>query len=196
MNRRSLLIIGLLLASGLAFSDDREQDQVEISKAGESALTALYKAQPSARKAVESAAGYAAFSNMSMKIFLAGGGTGKGIAVDNRTKHVTYMRMGEIQAGLGRQEIPAYLGIRERKGVERLHQRGIRAWRASHRGGQSRRSGRRLSGSRRRVAGGLALSAHRHGSGSGADRQGDQVLQGPGFELTVPALMTFALQAV
>jgi len=91
MNRRSLLIIGLLLASGLAFSDDREQDQVEISKAGESALTALYKAQPSARKAVESAAGYAAFSNMSMKIFLAGGGTGKGIAVDNRTKHVTYM---------------------------------------------------------------------------------------------------------
>ena len=101
MNRRSLLIIGLLLASGLAFSDDREQDQVEISKAGESALTALYKAQPSARKAVESAAGYAAFSNMSMKIFLAGGGTGKGIAVNNKTNHVTYMRMAEIQAGLG-----------------------------------------------------------------------------------------------
>src|SRR5262249_18842515 len=115
MNRRSLvLIIGLLLASGLAFGDDKEQDRVEISKAGESALAALYKAQPSARKAVESAAGYAAFSNLSMKIFLAGGGTGKGIAVNNRTKAVTYMRMAEIQAGLGwRQEIPADLGVRE-----------------------------------------------------------------------------------
>ena len=102
MNRRSVvLIIGLLLASGLAFSDDKAQDRIEISKAGESALAALYKAQPSARKAVESAAGYAAFTNMSMKIFLAGGGTGKGIAVNSRTKQVTYMRMAEIQAGLG-----------------------------------------------------------------------------------------------
>ena len=102
MNRRSLvLFIGLLPASGLAFRDDKAQDRVEISKAGESALAALYKAQPSARNAVESAAGYAAFSNMSLKIFLAGGGTGKGIAVNNRTKAVTYMRMAEIQAGLG-----------------------------------------------------------------------------------------------
>jgi lipid-binding SYLF domain-containing protein len=102
MNRRSLvLIIGLLLASGLAFSDDKAEDRVEISKAGESALAALYKAQPSARKAVESAAGYAAFTNFGTKIFIAGGGTGKGVAVNNRTKAVTYMRMAEIQVGLG-----------------------------------------------------------------------------------------------
>jgi hypothetical protein len=53
--------------------------------AGE-ALTALYKTQPSARKAVESAVGYAAFSNFGMKIFVAGGGSGKGIAVNNKTK--------------------------------------------------------------------------------------------------------------
>ena len=45
-----------------------------------------YKAQPSARKAVESAAGYAAFSNFGMKIFVAGGGSGKGVAVNNKTK--------------------------------------------------------------------------------------------------------------
>jgi lipid-binding SYLF domain-containing protein len=90
-----------LLASGLAFSDDKAEDRVEISKAGESALAALYKAQPSARKAVESAAGYAAFTNFGTKIFIAGGGTGKGVAVNNRTKAVTYMRMAEIQVGLG-----------------------------------------------------------------------------------------------
>jgi lipid-binding SYLF domain-containing protein len=102
MNRRSLvLMVGLLLVSGLAFGDDKEQDRVEISKAGEDALAALYKAQPSARKAVESAAGYAAFTNIGTKILIAGGGTGKGIAVNNRTKAVTYMRMAEIQVGLG-----------------------------------------------------------------------------------------------
>ena len=56
---------------------------------------------PSARKAVESAAGYAAFSNFGMKILVAGGGSGKGIAVNNKTKAMTYMKMAEIQAGLG-----------------------------------------------------------------------------------------------
>jgi len=102
MNRRSLVpIIALLLVSGLAFGEDKEQDRAEISKAGKSALAALYKAQPSARRAVESAAGYAAFSNFGTKILIAGAGTGKGIAVNNRTKAVTYMRMAEIQAGLG-----------------------------------------------------------------------------------------------
>ena len=48
-----------------------------------------------------SAAGYAAFSNFGMKILVAGGGSGKGIAVNNKTKAMTYMKMAEIQAGLG-----------------------------------------------------------------------------------------------
>ena len=59
-----------------------------------------YKVQPSARKAVEAAAGYAAFSNFDMKIFIAGGGSRKGMAVNNKTKAATYMKMTEIQAGL------------------------------------------------------------------------------------------------
>ena len=36
-----------------------------------------------------------------MKILIAGGGSGKGIAVNNKTKAVTFMKMAEIQAGLG-----------------------------------------------------------------------------------------------
>jgi lipid-binding SYLF domain-containing protein len=36
-----------------------------------------------------------------MKILVAGSGTGKGVAVDNKSKAVTCMRMAEIQAGLG-----------------------------------------------------------------------------------------------
>lgn len=103
MIRRSIMIgaVLALAASGVALGADRAKEQAEVRKAGQSALAAVYKAQPSARKAVESAAGYAAFSNFGMKILVAGGGSGKGIAVDNKTKAVTYMKMAEVQAGLG-----------------------------------------------------------------------------------------------
>ena len=36
-----------------------------------------------------------------MKILVAGGGSGEGIAVNNKNKATTYMKMAEIQAGLG-----------------------------------------------------------------------------------------------
>ena len=103
LNRRTmaLTLVVSLVASGLAFGADKAKEQAEVRKAGESALAAVYKAQPSARKAVESAAGYAAFSNFGMKILVAGGGSGKGIAVNNKTKSTTYMKMAEVQAGLG-----------------------------------------------------------------------------------------------
>jgi len=103
MKRREfVLTISVLLASsGVALGADKQESQAEVRKAGQDALAALYKAQPSARKAVESAAGYAAFSNFGMKILVAGGGSGKGIAVNNKTKDTTYMKMAEVQAGLG-----------------------------------------------------------------------------------------------
>ena len=41
------------------------------------------------------------FSNFGMKILVAGGGSGKGLAVDNKTKQQIYMKMVEVQAGLG-----------------------------------------------------------------------------------------------
>lgn len=92
----------LLVAPGAAFAKkSKAEEQAEVREAAQSALDALYKTQPSARKAVESAVGYAAFSNFGMKILVAGSGTGKGLAVNNRTKQQTYMKMAEIQAGLG-----------------------------------------------------------------------------------------------
>ena len=103
MNRRMMIIamICALAAPGIAFGADKAEEQAEVRKAAQDALAAVYKAAPSAKKAVESAAGYAAFSNFGMKILFAGGGTGKGIAVNNKTKATTYMKMAEVQAGLG-----------------------------------------------------------------------------------------------
>jgi lipid-binding SYLF domain-containing protein len=85
-----------------AASDEKvQQAREDIRKMANDTLARLYKTQPSAQKAVERAAGYAVFSNFGMKIFLVGGGSGKGIAVNNKTKQDTFMKMLEAQAGLG-----------------------------------------------------------------------------------------------
>lgn len=103
MKRSTLIgtLACMVALPGWAFAADKAGEQAEVRKAAQEALAAVYKLQPSARKAVESAAGYAAFSNFGMKILVAGGGSGKGIAVNNKTKATTYMKMAEIQAGLG-----------------------------------------------------------------------------------------------
>ena len=103
MNRRMMVLATTfaLVASSIAFGADKAEEQAEVRKAAQEALAAVYKAAPSARAAVESAAGYAAFSNFGMKILVAGGGSGKGVAVNNKTKATTYMKMAELQAGLG-----------------------------------------------------------------------------------------------
>jgi lipid-binding SYLF domain-containing protein len=102
MNRRiAILATTFALAASSAAWAGKPEEQAEVKKAAQSALAAVYKAQPEAKKAVESAAGYAAFSNFGMKILVAGGGSGKGLAVNNKTKATTYMKMAEVQAGLG-----------------------------------------------------------------------------------------------
>jgi len=78
-----------------------EQQKTDLRKMADETLARLYKEQPSVKKAINKSAGYAVFSNFGMKIFFAGGGTGKGIAVDKKTKKETFMKMVEVQAGLG-----------------------------------------------------------------------------------------------
>lgn len=96
-----LVVMALLIAAFPAWGASKAEKQQEVQKVSRDTLARLYKAQPSAKKAVEGAAGYAVFSNFGMKILVAGGGSGSGIAVDNKTKKMTYMKMVEIQAGLG-----------------------------------------------------------------------------------------------
>ena len=99
------LVIALCMATAmpnLALGQDtKDKEKAEVRKMAQDTLARLYKAQPGAKKAVESGAGYAVFSNFGMKIFVAGGGSGKGIAYNNKTKKGTFMKMLEVQAGLG-----------------------------------------------------------------------------------------------
>jgi len=96
-----IAVMALLLAAVPAWGASKADKQKEVQKVSRETLARLYKAQPSAKKAVEGAAGYAVFSNFGMKILVAGGGSGSGIAIDNKTKKATYMKMVEVQAGLG-----------------------------------------------------------------------------------------------
>ena len=53
------------------------------------------------RRVIERSAGYAVFSTFGVKLFFAGGTTGKGVVVNNRTQRQTFMRMVQVQGGLG-----------------------------------------------------------------------------------------------
>ena len=79
----------------------KEEKQAELRKKAQATLARLYKARPSAQAAIKRAAGYAVFNSTGVKILVAGGGKGQGIAVENGTQRITYMKMREIQAGLG-----------------------------------------------------------------------------------------------
>ena len=102
------IIIALLLSLTVTvvplWADSKEeikQEKADLRKMAKETLTRLYKVQPAAKKAVSKSAGYAVFSNFGMKIFVAGGGSGKGILIDNKTKKETFMAMAELQAGIG-----------------------------------------------------------------------------------------------
>ena len=99
----TLLLSFTVTAASLwaASKEEIKQEKADIRKMGKETLTRLYKVQPSAPKAVSKSAGYAVFSNFGMKIFVAGGGSGKGIIFDNKTKKKTFMKMVELQAGIG-----------------------------------------------------------------------------------------------
>jgi lipid-binding SYLF domain-containing protein len=94
------LICALAVTAGAA-DTKKEKSQKEIRDMAHDTLQRLYKADPRTKAAVKDAAGYAVFSNLGIKILVAGSGNGKGIAVSNKTKRETFMKMIELQAGLG-----------------------------------------------------------------------------------------------
>src|SRR5512134_1107589 len=96
-----VIATALLACGGNALAASKAEQQQEVRKMADQTLERLYKVQPNARAAVSKAAGYAVFSNFGMKILVVGGGSGKGVLFDNQSKKSTYMKMAEVQAGLG-----------------------------------------------------------------------------------------------
>ena len=77
------------------------QAREQVREMAQDALATLYETAPGTRRAVEGAAGYAVFSTFGVKLFFAGGTTGKGMVVNKRTSRQTFMKMLQVQGGLG-----------------------------------------------------------------------------------------------
>jgi len=105
-NKNKFVVLATAIACALALAargaeTDKEKQQKEIRNMAQDTLHQLYKAEPKTKAAISHAAGYAVFSNMGVKILVAGSGNGKGIAVNNKSKQETFMKMLQVQAGLG-----------------------------------------------------------------------------------------------
>lgn len=92
---------GVAAASVFKKEGTPDEQRAKIREMRDQTLADLYKLQPSAKGQIQKAAGHAVFSNFGMKVLVAGGGSGRGVVVDHRTKQETFMRMAEVQAGLG-----------------------------------------------------------------------------------------------
>ena len=77
------------------------QARHQVREMSQDALASLYEILPGARRAIERSAGYAVFSTFGVKLFFAGGTTGKGMVVNKRTGRQTFMKMAQVQGGLG-----------------------------------------------------------------------------------------------
>ena len=77
------------------------QKRQQVREMAKEALADLYEVAPSARAAISHAAGYAVFSTFGIKIFFAGGTSGSGVVVNQRSGRDTFMKMVKVQAGLG-----------------------------------------------------------------------------------------------
>lgn len=102
------LIAGVLLlsflssctATGMARGTPSERRQA-IQEMRQEVLAELYSIKPDTRAQINSASGYAVFSNANINLILASFGGGIGVVHSNVDNSDTYMRMGEVGVGIG-----------------------------------------------------------------------------------------------
>jgi lipid-binding SYLF domain-containing protein len=91
-----------LLAAGASGAKDKNEEKREKSrKMAAQTLEELYKLQPTAKAAIQKAAGYAVFNNMGTNLLLVSTARGAGVAINSKTKQETFMKMISGGAGLG-----------------------------------------------------------------------------------------------
>jgi len=120
MTQRSLVLtsatICLFALTGFlgAKGDSPQEKRANIQDMTKHTLADLYKEKPTVKTRLERAADYAVFSNLNVKILMLGSGQGYGMAVDNATKKVIYMKMVELGGGVG-------LGVSDFRAVMIFH---------------------------------------------------------------------------
>lgn len=111
----SVALASLLFFSGCAnLSKSPSEQRASIQTMRQEVLTDLFREKPDTRAQINSAPGYAVFSNVNVNLLFASLGGGYGIAKNMNTQQETYMKMGEIGVGLG-------LGVKDFRAVMVFH---------------------------------------------------------------------------
>lgn len=90
-----------LLGGVAAAKDSKEQKQEKIRQGADQTLQDLYKLQPSAKLAIQRAAGYAVFKSFGANVLVVSTASGAGMAINSKTKQETFMKMISAGGGLG-----------------------------------------------------------------------------------------------
>ncbi|MDJ0785894.1 MAG: hypothetical protein QNK05_03755 [Myxococcota bacterium] len=90
-------VVGCMRPRGASVEDKRNH----VRKMRDDTLSEIFARNPGLENRLRDAAGYAVFSNLSVKIFLLGPGQGYGMLVDNSNGRETFMQMAQIGGGVG-----------------------------------------------------------------------------------------------
>jgi len=97
----SILTVAMLSASMCIAADDNDEKREKSRKMAAQTLQDLYKLEPTAQATIQKSAGYAIFNNTGVNVLLLSTARGAGIAVNNKSKEETFMKMISAGAGLG-----------------------------------------------------------------------------------------------
>ena len=105
MNRVMISIATILLVLTSACTNTAGKTPIEkrqsIIDMRNQVLSDLYKVKPDVKAQINSAEGYAVFSNANINLIFASIGGGHGVVRDNQSGTNTFMKMGEAGVGLG-----------------------------------------------------------------------------------------------
>jgi lipid-binding SYLF domain-containing protein len=129
MTAAAIALVGAVVFAPSAEAIDakkKAEAQAAIRKESQATLNKLYKAQPGANAAIQKAAGYAAFDNFGMNLFVISTASGKGIVVDRATKKETFMKMisGGVGLGLGAKDFRVVFVFEKKAGMDNFIKAG------------------------------------------------------------------------
>jgi len=166
-------LCGLATACATPWQSTRADRRQAIDEMRTDVLAQLVRANPAASERLKRAEGYAVFSNVQLQLFALGGGLGSGVAHDNRNGSDVYMRMAEVDVGIG-------LALQEMRVVFVFHDRSAfrlftdRGWEFGVESGASAVAGGDVGaaiGARGSVAGGAGNAGVASQVGGNADAQ-------------------------
>lgn len=122
-----VLLTSLLLGACMSSGGSVAQRRQSVQNMRDQVLNELYQEKPDVRAQIQSAPGYAVFSNANVNIIFASIGGGYGILHDRSTGRDTYLKMGELGVGLGigAKDFRAVLVFHTRDAVQRFQDYGM-----------------------------------------------------------------------